>query len=429
MSLVAEEIVKLFSHYPVEIHSVILPHIPQPAWDNYVSTTLRETRERDLSPLGGAISIAPHDTSSTASGLSDEDDEFPINAARVTRGLEAAGGGAATDEGAFGGHVKASAAGVESGETGNGDRVSVNLLHAGVRYWWEWVQFSRYLANAISNDQTDKFGSSDEDDSEDDAGWLGGSNFDHPGDGDFVLSESNGPKKFGLDEDQFEQSGRQVFRSESPESDDVSQFLHFIDYVLMWWEQDADWGPLQADPRDGDDFRPTVASSAAVGFDSSFSDDLFSSFTPQPSTSALGDADDDFGDFKTGDDGPSNPWGVPPTSANEWGDGLPSITLPSLPLSPSPGFGVRPAFTSTISQDGSSLFGSLSSPFDDPVEEHEGPSGSYPVEADKATSFGEPLGPGMHEGARLNGGFVEAQVDGKVVRVPADDVRTTSDSA
>jgi hypothetical protein len=134
MSLVAEEIVKLFSHYPVEIHSVILPHIPQPAWDNYVSTTLRETRERDLSPLGGAISIAPHDTSSTASGLSDEDDEFPINAARVTRGLEAAGGGAATDEGAFGGHVKASAAGVESGETGNGDRVSVNLLHAGVRY-------------------------------------------------------------------------------------------------------------------------------------------------------------------------------------------------------------------------------------------------------------------------------------------------------
>jgi hypothetical protein len=95
------------------------------------------------------------------------------------------------------------------------------------------VQFSRYLANAISNDQTDKFGSSDEDDSEDDAGWLGGSNFDHPGDGDFVLSESNGPKKFGLDEDQFEQSGRQVFRSESPESDDVSQFLHFIDYVLM----------------------------------------------------------------------------------------------------------------------------------------------------------------------------------------------------
>jgi hypothetical protein len=51
------------------------------------------------------------------------------------------------------------------------------------------------------------------------------------------------------------------------------------------------------------------------------------------------------------------------------------------------------------------------------------------VEADKATSFGEPLGPGMHEGARLNGGFVEAQVDGKVVRVPADDVRTTSDSA
>lgn len=83
MSLIAEEVVKLFHHYPSEVYSIVEPHIPQPGWDHYVTTTLRETRERDLSPLGGGISMVSHETaSSTASGLSDEDDEFPERGVR-----------------------------------------------------------------------------------------------------------------------------------------------------------------------------------------------------------------------------------------------------------------------------------------------------------------------------------------------------------
>lgn len=83
MSLIAEEIVKLFHHYPSEIYSIVEPHIPQPGWDQYVTTTLKETRERDFAPLGGGISNVNHETTSTASGsgsgLSDEDDEFPTS--------------------------------------------------------------------------------------------------------------------------------------------------------------------------------------------------------------------------------------------------------------------------------------------------------------------------------------------------------------
>lgn len=119
MTLVAEEIVKLFSHYPTEIYSVVEPHLPQPAWNDYV-TTLRETRERDGGPLGGGVVLAhPDDTTSTASGLSDEDDEYPLNSARVLRAMgKSAGGGAITLE----------------AESGSPDQVCSSRLPASVSY-------------------------------------------------------------------------------------------------------------------------------------------------------------------------------------------------------------------------------------------------------------------------------------------------------
>lgn len=125
MILIADEIVKLFEHYPQEIYEAVKSHIPQPGWDNYVNTTLRETRDRDLLPLGGGISLAPADAASIASGLSDEDDEFPMNSSRTMRALDMggqAGGGAAADEGAFGGHAKASSSN-DAGEPGSSDQV------------------------------------------------------------------------------------------------------------------------------------------------------------------------------------------------------------------------------------------------------------------------------------------------------------------
>lgn len=133
MVLIAEEVVKLFARFPEEIHEVVRPHIPEPAWSAYCQTTLRETRERDLLQLGGGISMVPQqDTASTASGggLSDEDDEFPMNSQRALRALEAggqAGGGSPTDEGAFGGHARASTSIVE-GEPGSSDQVCLSVV-------------------------------------------------------------------------------------------------------------------------------------------------------------------------------------------------------------------------------------------------------------------------------------------------------------
>lgn len=79
LSLIAEEVVKLFVHFQEQIYHVVEPTVKQPDWCVYVETSLRETRENDLQQLGGGISIAVNDTISTASGLSDDDDEFPMS--------------------------------------------------------------------------------------------------------------------------------------------------------------------------------------------------------------------------------------------------------------------------------------------------------------------------------------------------------------
>lgn len=106
MSLIAEEIVKLFNHFPAEIYSVVGPSIPQPAWDGYVATTLKDTRNRDLTPLGDSSKICKLDAASisSGSGLSDEDDEFPsVNTRdRVLRAMGEGVGGGLLDQGAFG---------------------------------------------------------------------------------------------------------------------------------------------------------------------------------------------------------------------------------------------------------------------------------------------------------------------------------------
>ncbi|KAM0756105.1 SAPS-domain-containing protein [Meredithblackwellia eburnea MCA 4105] len=409
MILIAEEVVKLFEHYPEEIFTVIEPHIPQPAWDRYVATTLRETRERDLSPLGGGVSVMPHDIPLAAgSSLSDEDDEFPMNSTRALKALIAGGPGPVTTGSPPEGGVS---------EVGPGD------------------EFSRYLATAMSSDRP-----ADDDDEE---GWLGGSRFD-PGDVDFALSDAKGPTTFGFD-DRFDSAGERAFRESATDSDD-----------------DTDWGPFATDsstPRmPADDFRPTVAStsSAAFGFESSFSDAPFDNFVPTLASSSAAPDDDDFGDFES-----AQPTTVSLAALEDFDfdeDKRSSSVLPNnstLPLS-------RPEekFARTASfDDGSNHFGGLSSSFDEDSRSEMSPSSSSnslkeespksirtprslpplspplprsasfspptspSVQADLATSLEEPLGPNVHEGSHLTSdGFVETTLNGKVVRVPADEI-------
>lgn len=80
LTLIAEEIVKYTTHHAADAHTLSLP---QPAWDRYVSTTLRETRDRDMQPLGGGVAppmLEAH-AASLASFSEEEDDEFPMSGA------------------------------------------------------------------------------------------------------------------------------------------------------------------------------------------------------------------------------------------------------------------------------------------------------------------------------------------------------------
>ncbi|SGZ15226.1 BQ5605_C029g10653 [Microbotryum silenes-dioicae] len=303
MILIAEEIVKLFEHYQEEIYLVVEPHIPQPAWDRYVTKTLRETRDRDLSPLGGGVANHLHDTSSVTSALSDEDDEFPMNAVRALRAVEANSKNGPLP-GAEDGQLAGGLFGAESKRATNAEIADASSHD----------QFSRYLANAIAGDRPDKFGSSDEEDEDDDeTGWVGSSG--DPRDRDFALGElEQPPKQFGFD-DRFEMAGKQVFRSSTEDSGDEGEWGAFAT------SEPASNAPSSATTKGNelfsDDFKPTVASSSAYavaaavsGFGSSFVDSFTDSFASSPSVPSGDDDEDDFGDFENAS--------------------VPSITLPSM---------------------------------------------------------------------------------------------------
>lgn len=92
LSLIADETVKFFERYPDEIYAVVEPSIPQPQWNQFVSTTLREARERDSTPLSGSAPLQLPTMEQTHSSGFDDDDEFPLNSSRAMRATEAGDG-------------------------------------------------------------------------------------------------------------------------------------------------------------------------------------------------------------------------------------------------------------------------------------------------------------------------------------------------
>jgi len=125
--------------------------------------------------------------------------------------------------------------------------------------------------------------------------------------------------------------------------------------------------------------------------------------------------------------------GRPPRSAAATGAGTTASTFISGVAGPS-----RPVFARSVTaEDGSSLFGGLSSTYEDGTTSPRSPqrhtrtlsSSSLPppvspsLSADLATSLSEPLGPGVKSDAHLtDDGLVETVVEGKVIRVPADEI-------
>lgn len=89
LTLITEEVVKLFFNHG----KALAPLMSETAtntdlWAHYIDTTFRETRERDLQPLGGGISVGMHPSASTGSGghgigIVEIDDEFPQTGSRT----------------------------------------------------------------------------------------------------------------------------------------------------------------------------------------------------------------------------------------------------------------------------------------------------------------------------------------------------------
>ncbi|KAF0417991.1 SAPS-domain-containing protein [Gigaspora margarita] len=122
-TFIAEEVVKLLDRYAVEIGEKVREYIEAEDWQEYVSKTLRETRERDRAPLGGQRP-SNHDSMSPSREESEDDDDDDTSEA-----------------------------------VADGDMAS--------------DQFARYLCQQITNDLPDKFGSSDESDDDEEEGWMG----------------------------------------------------------------------------------------------------------------------------------------------------------------------------------------------------------------------------------------------------------------
>lgn len=88
LSLISEAVVKLFERYP-DLAAAVSSSVPQPEWDEYVATTLRQTRERDMTSLSSPGLNLSTNKAPSASSLSDEDDEFPMNSSRTGRATDA----------------------------------------------------------------------------------------------------------------------------------------------------------------------------------------------------------------------------------------------------------------------------------------------------------------------------------------------------
>ncbi|KAF9923627.1 hypothetical protein BGZ65_008770, partial [Modicella reniformis] len=133
LTYIADETVKLLELYSrTSLWTTLYEFIDQEDWWSYVSKILKETKDRDAQVLGGA---RPNVIESNRPGLDDgnDDDYIDDNDDDYGSGNDFMGG------------------------TGNG--------HEG--------DFARYLCQQITNNLPDKFGSSDEDEDDEESNWIG----------------------------------------------------------------------------------------------------------------------------------------------------------------------------------------------------------------------------------------------------------------
>ncbi|KAG0378134.1 hypothetical protein BGX24_004634, partial [Mortierella sp. AD032] len=147
LTYIADETVKLLELYSqTSLLPMLYEFIDLEDWWNYVSKVLKETKERDAQVLGGS---RPNVIEAHPSGMDDgNDDDF----------LDDGGDNYGGNNSFLGGDVGAG----QEGDVGSD-------------------QFARYLSQQITNNLPDKFGSSDEDEDDEEGNWIG----DYGADSDF----------------------------------------------------------------------------------------------------------------------------------------------------------------------------------------------------------------------------------------------------
>ncbi|KAF9942243.1 hypothetical protein BGZ67_002576 [Mortierella alpina] len=139
LTYIADETVKLLELYQqTSLLPTLYEYIDLEDWWNYVSKVLKETKERDAQILGGT---RPNALDPLKSGMDDgHDDEFMDDNGDeygISNGFLGEEGGAG-----------------QEGDVGSD-------------------QFARYLSQQISNNLSEKFGSSDEDEDDEEGNWIG----------------------------------------------------------------------------------------------------------------------------------------------------------------------------------------------------------------------------------------------------------------
>jgi len=76
LTLIAEDVLSALEHYPYDLLTIVRQYVPQPDWDDYVSTRYKETKRKDTSLLGGGKPvIAPGATRGNQRWKVDEEDD------------------------------------------------------------------------------------------------------------------------------------------------------------------------------------------------------------------------------------------------------------------------------------------------------------------------------------------------------------------
>ncbi|KAG9051568.1 hypothetical protein FS837_004078 [Tulasnella sp. UAMH 9824] len=245
LTLISEDIVSAFDHYPPDVIDILSSYAPRPEWDQYVSGKYKETKDKDSSQLGGGKPVV-------GLGLAGFSTNF---SAETRRKVDEGDNAPATD--------------TQKEETGpswsaGDDDDDTNGSSSS--------NFARYLAQQITPAEPLSSNSSDNSSDEEDAAWLDAANrnFHFDESGDFELATPQSPRVNRREdsfEDAFDPSSISV--GHDPFDDD----------------DDGAWGPFSDSNLARDDAPGSVSSSFT--FSSASDDDGFAdSFA------------DDFGDFQ-----------------------------------------------------------------------------------------------------------------------------------